>query len=148
MAAEVQRQEVQNPSHMDHIIQSGFTMNDIKGLHRFGEEGVEADEMALQLNPSRPPRRGSVNRGSPNYDLMTRSTSAMDIDNFHMDGEDKAEKKRGRSPFKFFRKSQSKDKHKSKSPPDRNRGRGTCNFSLTKYFILKYKFLFGNSFNF
>ncbi|XP_055318049.1 ryanodine receptor isoform X5 [Sitodiplosis mosellana] len=126
LAAEVERQEsMQNPSHMDHIMQGGFTMNDIKGLHRFGEEAVEADEQ-MMMNPSRPPRKGSVSRGSPTYDIMARSTSALDIDTFHTDGDDKLEKKRGRSPFKFFKKgrSQSKDK-KSKSPPDRNRGRGT-----------------------
>lgn len=125
----MQRQEVQNPSHMDHIMQSGFTMSDIKGLNRYGEEGVEADEqMAMHLNPSRPPRKGSVSRGSPTYDMMVRSTSALDIDTFQANSEDKSEKKRGRSPFKFFKKSrdQSKDKHKSKSPQDRNRGRGTC----------------------
>lgn len=127
----MQRQEVQNSSHMDHIIQSGFTMNDIKGLHRYGEEGVEADEqMALRLNPSRPSRKGSVNRASPSYDMMTRSTSALDIDTYQIENDDKAGKKRGRSPFKFFKKNrdQTKDKHKSKSPPDRNRGRGTCKF--------------------
>lgn len=138
LAAEVQRQEsMQNPSHtMDHIMQSGFTMSDIKGLHRFGEDGVEADELCL--NPGRPARKGSVGRGSP-YDDMMRSTSALDIDTFQIDGEDKVEKKRGRSPFKFFKKSRdhSKDKHKSKSPPDRNRGRGTCNiiFFLLIWFL-------------
>lgn len=109
-------------------MQSGFSMSDIKGLHRFGEEGAEADEqMTLNFNASRPPGKGSVGGGSPSYDMMVRSTSALDIDTFQMDGDEKADKKRGRSPFRFFRKSQSKEKHKSKSPPDRNRGaRGTC----------------------
>lgn len=130
LMAEVEQQQAAQPTHIDHIMKSGFTMNDIKGLHRYGEDGAEADEqMALQMNPSRPTRRGSMSRGSPTFDMMTRSASALDIDGYHMDAQDdKAEKKRGRSPFKFFKKNRdhSKDKHKSKSPTDRNRGRGTC----------------------
>lgn len=124
LAAEVEAQQAQ-PTHIDHIMKSGFTMNDIKGLQRYGEEAVEADE--LQMNPMRPTRKGSVTRTSPSYDMlssMARSNSALDIDTYQMDGDDKGEKKRGRSPFKFFKKSRdhSKDKHKSKSPA----GRGTC----------------------
>lgn len=134
MAVEVERQqqEQQTQGHIDHIMKSGFTMNDIKGLHRYGEEGAEADEGMMHLNPQRPARKGSVGRGSPTqFDMMgsmARSTSALDIDYPMEAPDDKAEKKRGRSPFKFFKKNrdQSKDKHKSKSPPDRNRGRGTC----------------------
>lgn len=128
---EAEAQQAQTgPTHIDHIMKSGFTMNDIKGLHRYGEEAPEADEQMSQLNPSRPPRKGSMSRGSPTFDMMSRSASALDIDGYNFDPQDdKAEKKRGRSPFKFFtRKSRerSKDKNKSKSPPDRNRGRGTC----------------------
>lgn len=132
---------MQNPSHMDHIMQGGFTMNDIKGLHRFGEDGAEADEQMGMMNPSRPARKSSVSRGSPTYDIMNRSTSALDIDTFHMDGDDRAEKKRGRSPFKFFKKSrsQSKDK-KSKSPPDRNRG-GACKFFPNFLFFPSFLFV-------
>lgn len=129
LAAEVEAQQAQ-PTHIDHIMKSGFTMNDIKGLHRFGEEtGDIDDQMALQMSPSRPGRKTSVGRGSPTFDMMNsmaRSTSALDIDAYQIDGDDKGDKKRGRSPFKFFKKSHSKEKHKSKSPPDRNRGRGTC----------------------
>lgn len=134
LIAEVEAAQAQ-PTHIDHIMKSGFTMNDIKGLHRYGEDGAEADEQMLHVNSSRPPRNSSLTRGSPTFDMMSsmaRSTSALDIDEYQMDGqEDKAEKKRGRSPFKFFKKSrdQSKDKHKSKSPPDRNRGRGICKFT-------------------
>lgn len=117
----MQRQETSGPSHMDHIMQSGFSMSDIKGLHRFGEEAAEADEMGM-MGPSRPARKPSVGRGSPAYDMM-RSSSALDIDTFQIDGEEKAEKKRGRSPFKIFKRGKSKDKNKSKSPTDRNRGR-------------------------
>lgn len=128
LAAEVEAQQSQ-PTHIDHIMKSGFTMNDIKGLQRYGEEVAEADEhMGLQMNPMRPMRKGSVTRTSPSYDMMSsmaRSSSALDIDTYQIDGEEKGEKKRGRSPFKFFSKkgrSTSKDKHKSKSPVDRNRG--------------------------
>lgn len=137
LIAEVESQST--PAHIDHIMKSGFTMNDIKGLHRtYNEDGAEADEQMMRLNPSRPPRKGSLSRGSPSYDMsstldldskMERSTSALDMERYQLDmPDDKAEKKRGRSPFKFFKKSrdQSKDKHKSKSPTDRSRGRGTC----------------------
>lgn len=124
----------QQSNHMDHIMKSGFTMNDLKGLQRnFNEDGAEADEM-LRLSPQRPIRKNSMSRGSPGFDMMSsmqRSTSALDMDSYGLlDGPDeKVDKKRGRSPFKFFKKNrdQSKDKHKSKSPPDRSRGgRGTC----------------------
>lgn len=141
LAAEVEALQAQ-PTHIDHIMKSGFTMSDIKGLHRYGEEAAEADDqMALLLNPSRPPRKGSVSRGSPSFDMMdsmARSTSALDIDSFQPDIDEKGEKKRGRSPFKFFKKNrdQSKDKHKSKSPPDRNRGRGTCRIFLKIYLTI------------
>lgn len=127
--AQGQAQMHQSTTHMDHIMKSGgFTMNDLKALNRnFNEEGAEADEM-MRLSPSRPPRKGSFSRGSPSFEMMSmqRSTSALDIDAFALDGvEEKEEKKRGRSPFKFFKKSrdQSKDKNKSKSP---TRVRGTC----------------------
>lgn len=126
--AEVEAQQVQsqnNPMHIDHIMKSGFTMNDIKGLQRYGDDMGEVDDQ-----PSRPTRKGSVQRGSPTYDSgpMARSASALDID--YQD--DKAEKKRGRSPFNFFKKSRdhSKDK-KSRSPPDRNRGTG-------KFYLLTF----------
>lgn len=123
LMVEAEKQQAREPAHIENIMKSGFTMNDIKGLHRFGEDGAEADDMVV---PSRPPRKPSLNRGSPTFDMMTRSASAFEIDGYD---DDKNEKKRGRSPFKkFFKKNrdQSKDKHKSKSPPDRNRGRGTC----------------------
>lgn len=136
MERQQQEQQQQQQGHMDHIMKSGFTMNDIKGLHRFGEENAEADEGMIQFNASRPPRKSSIGRSSPTYDIMHsmgRSASVLNID-FPIDEpfDNKAEKKRGRSPFKFFKKSrdQSKDKQKSKSPADRNRGHGTCKTSL------------------
>lgn len=132
LVAEVEAIQAQ-PTHIDHIMKSGFTMSDLKGIHRtYNEDGAEADEQMLHVNPSRPPRKGSLSRGSPTFDMMSsmaHSSSVLDMDEYQIDGQgDKADKKRGRSPFKFFKKNrdQSKDKHKSKSPPDRNRGRGTC----------------------
>lgn len=153
LAAEVEAQATQaTPVHMDHIMKGGFTMSDLKGLNRnFNEEAVEADEQMLRLNPSRPSRKGSLSRGSPTFDAfdmgskMQRSTSALDIDGYQMDGmEDKSDKKRGRSPFKFFKKNrdQSKDKHKSRSPTDRNRGRGTCKPTSLITFEENVKLLF------
>lgn len=115
------------PSHIDHIMKSGFTMNDIKGLHRnYAEDGVEADEQMLRpSNPSRPPRKGSLTRSGSTYDAMLdiqghmqRSTSALNMDGYLDEPTEPADKKRGRSPFRFFKKNrdQSKDKIKSKSP--------------------------------
>lgn len=139
-------------------MKGGFTMNDLRGLNRnFNEDGVEADEQMLRLNPSRPTRKTSVSRGSPTYDgyetgsKMQRSTSALDIDGYQDGMDDKSEKKRGRSPFKFFKKSrdQSKDKHKSRSPTDRNRGRGTCKYLRFRFTTFNYHFvqIFGNFVN-
>lgn len=128
MEIERQQQEQTQQSHLDHLMKGGFTMNDIKGLNRFGEENVEADEGMMHRQ-----RKGSLGYSSPSFDMipsMGRSASVdIDID-FPVDGpfDDKADKKRGRSPFKFFKKKRgrSKDKHKSKSPTDRNRNRGIC----------------------
>lgn len=134
IAVEVERQQQEQVAqgHIDHIMKSGFTMSDIKGMHRYGEDNVEADEGMMNMSPSRSTRKGSVSRGSPiQFDMMERSASVLDMD-FQVD-EEKSEKKRGRSPFKFFKKSRdhSKDKHKSKSP---SRGRGTCKiFNLNPY---------------
>lgn len=130
LMAEVEAQ-TPTPAHIDHIMKSGFTMSDIKGMSRsYGEDAVEADEQMLRPTPGRPPRKGSLTRGG--YDPaddpeLQRSTSAMDIGEYQaadesmMQMEDEKggdEKKRGRSPFRFFKKSrdQSKDKMKSRSP--------------------------------
>lgn len=126
------------PAHIDHIMKSGFTMNDIKGLHRnFSEDPAEADEQMLRPNPQRPPRKGSLTQnGYDSMDMikMQRSMSALDVERYQSeDGtlEDKADKKRSRSPFRFFKKnrSQSKDKAKSKSPDSVGR-RGICKWSF------------------
>lgn len=129
LMAEVESQST--PAHIDHIMKSGFTMSDIKGMHRtYSEDAAEADEQMLRTSPSRPPRKGSMTRGG--YDEqgdMQRSTSALDMNAYQTAedlGEDgKDDKKRGRSPFRFFKKNrdQSKDKLKSKSPDAKDRQR-------------------------
>lgn len=138
--------EQSTPSHFDHIMKSGFTMNDIKGLNRnYAEDAAEADEhMMRSSGPSRPPRKGSLSRPGPAYDppsltvngQMQRSTSALDMNQYDQEGDDKKKRGRGRSPFRFFKKrDQSKDKVKSRSPDamDRNtltQGRNVVQSSL------------------
>lgn len=130
LMAEVEAQTT--PAHIDHIMKSGFTMSDIKGMHRNFEEPAEADEQMLRANPSRPPRKGSLTRVGSQYERMDdnvrmqRSTSALNMDNYQSAEpveDDKTDKKRGRSPFRFFKKNrdQSKDKLKSKSPDPMDR---------------------------
>ena len=122
------------PAHIDHIMKSGFTMNDIKDLHRnYSEDAAEADEM---MRPSRPSRRkGSLSRPNAAYDPpsleinghMQRSSSELDMNRYNEadGGQMDDKKKRGRSPFRFFgkKRDQSKDKVKSKTPePSDKRG--------------------------
>lgn len=68
-----------NPN-IEHMIKSGFSMSDIKGLHRnYSEDAVEADEMLKperqispkmsKKNPNRPPRKGSLTRNASQYDM-------------------------------------------------------------------------------
>lgn len=107
------------PAHIDHIMRSGFTMNDIKGMHRnYSEDAVESDEV---LRPNRPPRKSSItNYDTPTLEIngrMQRSTSELDMNNYN-DTDEKLDdkKKRGRSPFRLFgkKRDQSKEKIKSK----------------------------------
>ncbi|XP_037033206.1 ryanodine receptor isoform X4 [Bradysia coprophila] len=125
LQSEMNESQAEAPAHIDHIMKSGFTMNDLKGLNRnFGDDAAEADDM-LRSNPQRPPRKLSLTQNG--YDSaemnvqMQRSASALNIEPFQPeDGaalEEGVDKKRSRSPFKFFKKnrSQSKDKFKSKS---------------------------------
>ncbi|XP_017777975.1 PREDICTED: ryanodine receptor [Nicrophorus vespilloides] len=107
----IEAENQQTPAHIEQIMKSGFSMSDIKGLHRnYSEDAVEADEMIkppvkTKNLPSRPPRKLSLSR-SPQYEtegsnvpqskLLHRSTSDLEIDKV----DDK--KKRGRSPFRFF----------------------------------------------
>lgn len=107
-------------------MKSGFTINDIKGLHRNYDE-AEADEMARSggNNPNRPPRKGSLSRPGQAFDPpnltvngvngMQRSTSALDMSQYEGGRETDDKKKRGRSPFRLFgkKRDQSKDKVKT-----------------------------------
>ncbi|XP_073986803.1 ryanodine receptor isoform X3 [Rhodnius prolixus] len=113
------------PAHIEQIMKSGFSMSDIKGLHRgYSEDAVEADEVLapssspqtkgkMRQVPPRPPRKGSLSRPEdvaqmngtlePGMGNMNRSTSELDFNRYNgeaADGTDK--KKRGRSPFRFF----------------------------------------------
>jgi ryanodine receptor 2 len=117
------------PAHIEQIMRSGFTMNDIKGLHRnYNEDAVESDEV-MRGSPNRPPRKGSISRTNGNYDAptleingrMQRSSSELR----YSEGDDKDDKKkRGRSPFRLFgkKRDQSKDKIKGKGEVDDKRG--------------------------
>uniref|UniRef100_A0A336KLC6 CSON012070 protein n=1 Tax=Culicoides sonorensis TaxID=179676 RepID=A0A336KLC6_CULSO len=111
-------------SNMDHIMKSGFTMNDINRLHRNYDE-AEGDEHIGRTNgPNRPPRKGSLSRPGPAFDPPTlevngvnglqRSNSALDMQRERR-GEHDVKEKRGRSPFRLFgkKRDQSKDKVKA-----------------------------------
>ncbi|KAJ8867413.1 hypothetical protein PR048_031214 [Dryococelus australis] len=66
------------PAHIEQIMKSGFTMNDLKGLQRgYSEDAAEADEIMMRTSPespqspsklkhkpSRPPRKGSLSRNA------------------------------------------------------------------------------------
>lgn len=136
-------------AHIEQIMKSGFSMSDIKGLQRnYSEDAVEADEMMkpvtkLSKSPSRPPRKGSLTRNLPTFEidsvptlnsssmkLVHRSNSELDLHRYHeMElGPEKMEdkKKRGRSPFRFFtrkRDTSSGDRLKGSKakPPDLER---------------------------
>lgn len=132
------------PAHIDHIMRSGFTMNDIKGLNRNYEDAVESDEV-MRPSPNRPARKGSVTRANGNYDAptleingrMQRSTSNFDMNDYN-DADEKVDdkKKRGRSPFRLFgkKRDQSKEKIKSKNEAEaadrRHQGRNVVQSNL------------------
>lgn len=108
------------PAHIDHIMRSGFTMNDIKGLNRNFEDAVESDDF---MRPSRPARKGSISQQNGNFTSptleingMQRSTSDLDMNNYNEEDKGDDKKKRGRSPFRLFgkKRDQSKDKIKGK----------------------------------
>lgn len=70
------------PAHIEQIMKSGFSLTDIKGLHRnYSEDAVEADEVlkthsttnkSTKSMPSRPPRKGSLSRTMDNMDNNSR----------------------------------------------------------------------------
>lgn len=106
--------EQTTPAHIEQIMKSGFSMSDIKTLHRdYSEDAVEADEMMMtkpttgRKQPSRPPRKGSLSRYDDNIMNGTlgvggknRSTSELDLNKLNGDPKDK--KTRGRSPFRYL----------------------------------------------
>nr|AWV67093.1 ryanodine receptor [Mythimna separata] len=128
--------EAQMPAHIDQIMRSGFTMNDIKGLHYEDNQEEMPSTSKVKRQPSRPPRKGSMTRGVSiqNYNNlqpgqvngMNRSTSEAEMSKYELGGAqsltpDDKKDKRGRSPFKFFRskRGESNDRaktRKSKTP--------------------------------
>lgn len=117
--AEIAQQ--QTSAHMDHMLKSGFTMSDIKGLNRNYDDTAEADEN--MRGPSRPPRKGSITRNitfEQDGLALPEELQGSTLDINGLDGEALDEKKkRGRSPFKFFSKKsrdQSKEKTAGRAP--------------------------------
>ncbi|XP_039761395.1 ryanodine receptor isoform X13 [Pararge aegeria] len=117
--------EAQMPAHIDQIMRSGFTMNDIKGLHY---DETQEEMPSSKRQPSKPPRKGSIPRGVTiqNYNLqpgpvngMHRSTSEAEMAKYELGAtlapEDKKADKRGRSPFKFFRSKRGESGERGKS---------------------------------
>lgn len=81
------------PAHIEQIMKSGFSMSDIKGLHRnYSEDAVEADEVIKSHGkghntkslPARPPRKGSLSRALPHYDDNSKSCF-RDVENSGFD---------------------------------------------------------------
>ncbi|XP_071050495.1 ryanodine receptor isoform X2 [Onthophagus taurus] len=146
LRAEAEQQTT--PAHIEQIMKSGFSMSDIKGLHRnYSEDAVESDEVmktqtrTSKINPPRPPRKGSLSRTLPQYEenglgqlnpiKVHRSNSELDFQRYqdinHQGAEKDDKKKRGRSPFRFFSRKRegasSGDRSKKAKTPDIDRGR-------------------------
>ncbi|CAG9853862.1 unnamed protein product [Phyllotreta striolata] len=115
------------PAHIENIMRSGFSMSDIKGLHRTYEDNVEPEEVMKQpasnrksmRMPARPPRKGSLSRNVNGFDDNTtggmtgrgvqRSNSELNMNRYNeltngVPEKTDDKKKRGRSPFRFFSK--------------------------------------------
>ncbi|XP_063919785.1 ryanodine receptor isoform X1 [Zophobas morio] len=113
------------PAHIEQMMmKSGFSMSDIKGLHRnYSEDAVESDEVmkhhtkSTKSMPARPPRKGSLSRNINGFEDnllsintgrgVNRSNSELDLNRYHDMAPNNQEKlddkkKRGRSPFRFF----------------------------------------------
>lgn len=75
------------PAHIEQIMKSGFSLTDIKGLHRnYSEDAVESDEVlkthsttskSTKSMPSRPPRKGSLSRNG--MDTLNMENSNLDL---------------------------------------------------------------------
>lgn len=129
------------PANIENIMKSGFTMNDIKGLHRnYSEDAAEDEQMrGGGGGPRPPPRKGSLSRPGAAFDPPTlqvngaglqRSSSALDmsrqsrqVDKRRAAPEEDTKGKRGRSPFRFFgkKRDQSKEKVKAQEEMDKRR---------------------------
>ncbi|CAH2061836.1 unnamed protein product, partial [Iphiclides podalirius] len=119
--------EAQMPAHIDQIMRSGFTMNDIKGLNYDENQEEMPTTSKVKRQPSRPPRKGSITRGVTiqNYNLqpgqtngMQRSTSEAEMAKYELgvnNVPDDKKDKRGRSPFKFFRSKRGESGERTKS---------------------------------
>uniref|UniRef100_A0A0A9WDJ1 Ryanodine receptor 44F n=2 Tax=Lygus hesperus TaxID=30085 RepID=A0A0A9WDJ1_LYGHE len=117
-------QQYTTNAQMEQIMRSGFSMSDIKGLTSYPEDAVESDEVMGRSLPARnakgqppapprPPRKGSLSRPDDvimngtmesGIGAMNRSTSELDFNRYNgeLSDSDKSQKKRGRSPFRFF----------------------------------------------
>ncbi|KOB76511.1 Ryanodine receptor 44F, partial [Operophtera brumata] len=118
--------EAQMPAHIDQIMRSGFTMNDIKGLHYDENQEEMPPSSKMKRLPSRPPRKTSIPRGGQHYNLlpgqtngMHRSTSEAEMAKYELGTQslvpDDKKDKRGRSPFKFFRSKRGESGDRGKS---------------------------------
>lgn len=117
-----------NTANYDHLLREGFTMNEIKGLHRnYNEDGIESDEV---MRPQRPGRRPSINNNMLDIPNMQRSTSNLDMNNgYEEDVRGGDGKKRGRSPFRLFGKKRDASKDR-KDDRKVNQGRNVVQSSL------------------
>ncbi|XP_050093132.1 ryanodine receptor isoform X16 [Anopheles aquasalis] len=128
------------PAHLDHIMRSGFTMNDIKGLHRnYSEDAAEGDDM-MRNGPARPSRHAA--RGGlspPGIEINGEATSDGELNAYsdnELEGamEGDGRKKRGRSPFRLFgkKRDQSKDKLKDRRTPEPEPAQRKSNLKVTQ----------------
>lgn len=126
---EAEHQAQPSGAHMDHIMKSGFTMNDLKGLQRnYSEDGVESDEV-MRHGPQRPTRASRRAEAlSPPGIEINGEMHMSDPENAYSDHEmEDDRKKRGRSPFRLFgkKRDQSKDKLKDQRMPEPEPRKGT-----------------------
>lgn len=114
--------EHQTSAHFDHIMKSGFTMNDLKGLQRnYSDDAAEADE-GMRNGPQRPSRVTRRGEGLSPPGIEINGEHMSDGENAYSDNELEGDdrKKRGRSPFRLFgkKRDQSKDKIKERRTPE------------------------------
>ncbi|XP_076069948.1 ryanodine receptor isoform X2 [Oratosquilla oratoria] len=111
------------PSIETSMIESGFSMSDIKDLHRgYHEDGVEADEVIRKssLKPKMD-KTASMDvplvNGQPEPGKLPKAVSDMDIVSKDKSPDIPERKKaRGKSPFRFFSKKRDASADKSRTP--------------------------------